>query len=41
MSISRSACKTEIYVAIEMGEFEQVRLMLLAYPDLVNVKTAN
>ena len=39
MSISRKACKTEIFLAIENGDTEQVRRMIDAYPDLVHIRS--
>ena len=39
MSISRKACKTEIFLGIENGDTEQVRRMIDAYPDLVHIRS--
>jgi len=41
MSISKKACKTEIFIAIEYGDTEQVRRMLDAYPELLNTKNSS
>ena len=41
MSIAKKACKTEIFIAIEYGDTEQVKRMLDAYPDLLHTKTSS
>jgi ankyrin repeat protein len=41
MSASKTACKTEIFIAIEYGDVVQVKRMINAYPQLVHIKTQN
>ena len=41
MSANKSVCKTEIIIAIERGDTDQVSRMIKAYPDLIGTKTSN
>ena len=41
MSASYQQCKTELFIALENGDTEQVTRMVRCYPQLLNVRAAN
>ena len=41
MSITKQASKTELFLAIERGDTEQVMQIINKFPDLINVRASN